>query len=387
MGQFTIYNDGYAAYTAIPNLFIDEYMKDANDAQLKVYLYLIRMMSANRATSVSEIADKFNHTEKDVLRALKYWEKADLLSLDYDGTKQLTGIRLKDIRHTETSAPAAPSGTYYGEAPVMPSTTAWALTAEAPVMTTPISMQMPVMTIVSKPAGESSPAESITPVTDPYAKPAYTADQLRNFKDKTSTSELLFVAQEYIGHPLTVSEMKSILYFSDCLHFSDDLIDYLIQYCVDRGKKDFKYIEKVAINWAQSGVTTPKQAEKFATKYDKSVYTIMKELGKTGSPTNKELEYINRWLKEYGFSSDIIAEACERTVLATDSHRFEYAEGILSSWKKENVHRKSDIQRIDEQYQKRKQQKASFPASNNRFNQFSSTHYDYSELEAKLLSK
>ena len=387
MGQFTIYNDGYAAYTAIPNLFIDEYMKDANDAQLKVYLYLIRMMSANRATSVSEIADKFNHTEKDVLRALKYWEKADLLSLDYDGAKQLTGIRLKDIRHTETSAPAAPSGTYYGQAPVMPSTTAWALTAEAPVMTTPISMQMPVMTIVSKPAGESSPAESISPVTDPYAKPSYTADQLRNFKDKTSTSELLFVAQEYIGHPLTVSEMKSILYFSDCLHFSDDLIDYLIQYCVDRGKKDFKYIEKVAINWAQSGVTTPKQAEKFATKYDKSVYTIMKELGKTGSPTNKELEYINRWLKEYGFSSDIIAEACERTVLATDSHRFEYAEGILSSWKKENVHRKSDIQRIDEQYQKRKQQKASFPASNNRFNQFSSTHYDYSELEAKLLSK
>ena len=383
----TIYKDSPAEVTPLSNLFIDEYMKDANDAQLKVYLYLIRMMNAHLATSVSDIADKFNHTEKDVLRALKYWEKADLLSLDYDGTKQLTGIRLKDIRHTETSAPAAPSGTYYGEAPVMPSTTAWALTAEAPVMTTPISMQMPVMTIVSKPAGESSPAESISPVTDPYAKPSYTADQLRNFKDKTSTSELLFVAQEYIGHPLTVSEMKSILYFSDCLHFSDDLIDYLIQYCVDRGKKDFKYIEKVAINWAQSGVTTPKQAEKFATKYDKSVYTIMKELGKTGSPPNKELEYINRWLKEYGFSSDIIAEACERTVLATDSHRFEYAEGILSSWKKENVHRKSDIQRIDEQYQKRKQQKASFPASNNLFNQFSSTHYDYSELEAKLLSK
>ena len=56
--------------------FIDEYMKDANDAQLKVYLYLLRMMSANLATSVSEIADKFNHTEKDVIRALKYWEKA-----------------------------------------------------------------------------------------------------------------------------------------------------------------------------------------------------------------------------------------------------------------------------------------------------------------------
>lgn len=64
-----------------------------------------------------------------------------------------------------------------------------------------------------------------------------------------------------MGRQLSVSDMKSILYLSDCLHFSDDLIDYLLQYCVDRGKKDFKYIEAVALNWAQSGVTTPKQAE------------------------------------------------------------------------------------------------------------------------------
>ena len=56
-------------------------MKDANDAQLKVYLYLIRMMNANLPTSVSDIADKFNHTEKDVLRALKYWEKKRLWNM------------------------------------------------------------------------------------------------------------------------------------------------------------------------------------------------------------------------------------------------------------------------------------------------------------------
>ena len=387
MGQFTICNDGYAAYTAIPNKFIDEYMKDANDAQLKVYLYLIRMMSANRATSVSEIADKFNHTEKDVMRALKYWEKADLLSLDYDASKTLTGIRLKDANRQEHSANTQPSATFFAEAPIMTTPAASVRTTEAPVLTSPLAMQMPVMTIVSKTAEVTTPAENAAPVADPYAKPSYSADQLRSFKDKSNTSQLLFVAQEYIGHPLTVSEMKSILYFSDCLHFSDDLIDYLIQYCVDRGKRDFKYIEKVALNWAQSGITTPKQAEKFAAKYDKSVYTIMKELGKNSSPTTKELEYINRWIKEYGFSTDIITEACERTVLATDSHRFEYAEGILSSWKKENVHRKSDIQRIDELYQKRRQQKASTPSSGNRFNQFSPTNYDFSELEAKLLSK
>lgn len=342
MGNFFIYQENCVEATVLSNKFIDEYMKDANDAQIKVYLYLLRMMGANLSTSVSEIADKFNHTEKDVMRALKYWEKMQLLSLDFDDTKTLTGIHLKELCGDAAKHTAAVSA--------------------------------PVVSIV--------PRQD----EDPYAKPSYSTEDLRTFKGNASSSQLLFVAESYIGRPLTVSELKSILYFSDCLHFSDDLIDYLIQYCVDRGKKDFKYIEAVALNWAQSGVTTPKQAEKFAARYDKSVYTIMKELGKSSAPTSKELEYINRWIKEYGFSTDIIAEACERTVMATDSHRFEYAEGILSSWKKENVHRKSDIQRIDELYQKRRQIKSAQLGSN-RFNQFSQRDYDFEELEAKLLSK
>ena len=63
MARLTIYKDNYADSTVVSNRFIDEYMGDANDAQLKVYLYLVRMMNANLATSVSDIADKFNHTE------------------------------------------------------------------------------------------------------------------------------------------------------------------------------------------------------------------------------------------------------------------------------------------------------------------------------------
>ncbi|MED9902744.1 MAG: DnaD domain protein [Lachnospiraceae bacterium] len=364
MGQFTIYRDDYVDSTIISNRFIDEYMKDANDAQIKVYLYLIRMMSANLSTSVSEIADKFNHTEKDVIRALKYWEKNCLLSLEYDEAKVLTGIHLKDLCKKEAAGQGTAAALQGSAAPQ---------DTPAPLPVSRAAAPAPVVTILSK-------------TSEDFSKPTYSADDLRAFKNQENTAQLLFVAESYIGRPISASEMKSILYFSDCLHFSDDLIDYLIQYCVDRGKKDFKYIEAVALNWAQSGISTPKQAEKFSSKYDKSVYTIMKDLGKSNAPTSKEIEYINRWIKDYGFSADIISEACERTVLATDSHRFEYAEGILSSWKKENVRRKSDIQRIDELYQKRRQTKTAVPATN-RFNQFSQRDYDFEELEAKLLSK
>ena len=97
MARLTIYKDNYADSTVVSNIFIDQYMKDANDAQLKIYLYLIRMMNANQSISVSGIADKFNHTEKDVMRALKYWEKQQLLELDYDTDKNLVGIHLREL--------------------------------------------------------------------------------------------------------------------------------------------------------------------------------------------------------------------------------------------------------------------------------------------------
>ncbi len=345
MARLTIYKDNYIDSTVVSNRFIDEYMKDANDAQLKVYLYLIRMLNANQATSVSDIADKFNHTEKDVIRALKYWEKKNLLDLDFDEDKNLVGIHLRDLNTPFASA-----------------------TQKNVTLT-------------------AAPTVTVAATKEPvFTKPSYSPDQLREFKSREQTAQLLFIAESYIGKPLTPSEMKSILFFTDELHFSDDLIDYLLQYCVDRGKKDFKYIEKVAINWAEEGITTPKQAQKYSGKYDKNVYAIMNELGKSGAPTTKEMEFINRWIKEYGFSTDIIFEACERTVLATDRHRFEYAEGILSSWKRENVHHKADIHKIDDMYQKRRSSAKSSGSGNNKFNQFTQNSYDFEALEKELLS-
>ena len=144
-------------------------------------------------------------------------------------------------------------------------------------------------------------------------------------------------------------------------------------------------MEKVALNWAEAGVRTPEEADAVSLKHDRSVYAIMNELGKSSAPTTKELEYINRWTKELGFTNDVIFEACARTVLATDKHRFEYADGILSNWKKENVHHKSDIQKLDDSFAQKRNQ-TSRPVTN-KFNQFKQNSYDFDELEKALLGQ
>lgn len=368
MGRLTIYQDNYTDSTVISNRFIDEYMQAANDAQLKIYLYLIRMMSARLGTSICDIADTFNYTEKDVMRALKYWEKNRLLTLDYDENKNVIGIHLMDFG----SAPAS---------------SAPAQIAPVPSVSVPPSAPLAsVVPIASKfLTGQSAPETEQPAITaqETYTKPNYTLDELKAFKSDETSSRLLFVAEQYLKKTLSANDVRTILFISDKLGFSEDLIDYLIQYCVERGKKDMRYIEKVALSWADQGITTPKQAAGLACKYDKSVYDIMKALGRYGTPTETEVSYINRWKKEYGFDTEVIFTACERTVLATDNHRFEYADSILNNWHKAGVHHKNDILPLDEDYRRAR---TSSRAVTNKFNQFKQNDYDFDILEQEILS-
>lgn len=340
MNSLTIYREPSMGETPVPNRFIDEYMLEANDAQVKIYLYLLRLLSVQMSTSVSDIADLFNYTEKDVVRALRYWEKKRLLSLDYDAEKNLVGIHFLDFPKAEKKTPAA----------IVP----------------------------LNPEGREE-----SPVVKKTEKPVYSLDRLRAFQNDESTRQLMFVAESYIGKPLSPTDIRTILYLSDGLHFSNDLIDYLIQYCVERGKKDFRYIEKVGISWAEQKITTPKEAAKLSAKYEKSVYSVMKALGKNDAPTEKEVSYIRKWTGDYAFDLDIITEACERTVLATDRHRFEYADGILQNWLRHNVRYKSDIAALDESH---RQNVSNASADRNKFNQFKQNAYDFHALEQDILS-
>jgi len=381
MSSLTIYKDKDSEATVISNHFIDEYMKDANDAQLKIYLYLIRVMSANHATSISDIADMFNHTEKDVMRALKYWEKNQLLSLDFDDTKNLTGIHLLDLDKKNPSRQNAASGNVLSFVQKSPSVSEPENDGN---ITAPLTASNSVP--AQKQIVEPALAKTDQTLMQTIEKPAYNADQLKNFQNNDEIAQLLFIAEQYVNKPLSNNDMKTVLFFYDRLGFSADLIDYLIQYCVEKEKKDFRYIEKVAIGWHMDGITTPKQAMSYVKKYDKTISTIMKALGKNTTPSPREMEYINKWTKTYSYSLDIITEACDRTVLAVDNHRFEYADVIIDKWFMNKVHHKADIKVLDENYQRSHAANSSSKTSNNKFNQFSSTDYDFKMLENEILS-
>ncbi len=395
MNRLNIYQNIHKEQTVVSNCFIDDYMAEANDAQLKIYLFLIRMMSANLPTSVTDIADKFNYTEKDVLRALMYWESRQLLALEYDAAHNLSGIQVLSLDNPYEQVKTAPRIT-----PVLsfirPASMQNGMTAPRPMAAaSAMSAQNPMTARMNAAPAQMQASSTGTATITEYPtrelssqpeKPSYTMDDLKNFKNNDEVQQLLFVTEQYLGRQLTRGDMETILFLYDRLGFSADLIDYLVQHCVERGKKDFRYIEKVALSWAEQGITDPKQAQLASKKYDKTVYTIMKSLGKNSAPAPKELEYIQKWTKEYGFMLDVIQEACDKTVMTTDSHRFAYADGILSKWYQAGVHHKADIAALDASYQRPAKPAANNSNSGNKFNRFAQNSYDFDQLEQNILS-
>lgn len=343
--------------TLVPDIFIDEYMAKANGEFVKIYLYLLRIThDPAYDISLSSIADAFSCTENDVKRALKYWKKAGILKLDTDESGLLRGLTLLPVRGI----------TAVSETKVIREAAASQISEQTP-----------------------APSGDVSDTQPKYLSPG-DIEQLQ--KENPDIVQLLFLAEQYMKKTLSATDMQRILYFYDELHFPIDLVEYLIEYCVSQNHRSLNYIEKVGLAWHEESIHTVEEAKARAKTWSKDYYSILKAFGIRGrDPVDTEIEYMNRWLRQYGFSLDIIREACSRTIAATAKPSFNYAEGILSNWKQKGVTSYEDIRGLDEQHQKRvkssekgEQAKA---GKSNKFNNFHQREYDYEKLEKQLLNK
>lgn len=332
MKKLTLTNHAQSNTTLLENEFIDCYMTKANGEYVKVYLLLLRHSNSPEGTlTVSRIADLLDHTEKDVIRALNYWKKQGLLEYEAEGEPNS-----------------------------------------------------------STPSFQSEPAPAVSHTEAAYTSAA--VPSLQQFKSRKEFKELLFVAEQYLGKTLSANDINTITYFYETLHMSADLIEYLIEYCVENGHKSMHYIQKVALSWTERKIATVEEAKAGTLMYNRNCYSVLNAFGIKGrAPAASETVYIKKWNEEYGFTLDIILEACNRTMNAIHQPSFDYADSILRNWKDKNVQHMKDILLLDANYfkekEKKKKQTSSPAMSRNKFNNFEGRSYDMNDLERKLIQQ
>lgn len=373
MNNLTLSTKIDSGYTSVSNTFISQYVPSSNGEFVKVYLYLLHLISINKNNiSISFLADTFNQTEADIMRALRYWDKSGVLSLTFSDANNtcLSNITINDIS----------SGTYNNTGmPANASLKTDTLQSKAPQTDYTYSNPDSVSNVSTGSASLGSTSfTSASNNSVRHVEPSsvqYSAEKLSELNSDENFSMLLYVIESYLSRPLSIKETNAIVYFYDSLGFSIELIDYLFEYCVEHNKKSINYIEKVALAWADKGIHTVTEAKEEVSNHSDSVYQIMKAFGISNrDPGQQERAMISKWADTYCFDTDIIIEACNRTIKAIHQPSFEYADTILSNWKNSNVTTMADVKKADAAYAASNNSKSKYsgPAkpNNNRFNNF-----------------
>lgn len=314
--------------TLVANAFIDEYMAGASGEYVKVYLYLLRHWTAK--PDAAQVAEALHYTEGDVKRAIAYWEKAGVLvSAEAAVLAQTAAAQTVPVQTAAADPEALQTSAGTGESAVR----------------TPVSSAAPSPASARGLSGRAAGGGGLD--SKPSA-PVHSRDQVSRLADDEDFAQLLYIAQKYMNKVFTQRECQVFAYLYGELKLSAELLEYLVAYCVQNGHTSIRYIETVAINWHQKGMVTLEAAKAYSAGFNKDAFAVMKAFGLNDRrPGEAEMRFIETWFGVYGFTREVVLEACNRTIEATHAPSFKYADKILSEWRKAGVKNLSDVEDLD----------------------------------------
>lgn len=277
------------AVFSVPTAFVDRYMSSADEVAVKVYLYLLCHFDDANLT-LENIAVSLGITDAKVTKALKYWHEQSVINFaDADGSCSVE---------------------------FMP------LDADAPIA-----------------LADEKPAEEKSAFTEP---PKYLVKDINAaLKSDKSVRDMFLIAEQLLGKPLNHNDMKIMYSFYDWLKLPVDVIVMLLEHCTSIKKLDLRYIEKVAITWADNGIDNFEKANVYIkgqaklARTEKKVKRILQISGR--DLTELETEFVRTWLQEYKVTEAKIKEAYEITVINTGKMNFKYMDAVLKNLGKEST--------------------------------------------------
>lgn len=279
---------------AVPCELVDKHLKLAGAVQLKVLLWLLR--HSDQPVDDELISNTLHIQRADVADAMLYWQECGLI------------VKQNETSYTPPKSPSAA----VSESPAP---------QPAPVSPQPVKTPSRVLSRPQK------------------------ADNVFVAKRMMESEEIRFLmeeAQQILGRLINNGESATLLMLHDDYGLPTDVIIMLIQYAVGIGKGNLRYIEKVAINWADEEIFTHEQAEaklrllderQQAWRMVEQAFSIDKR-----SPSQKEIEYAANWITEWKFTPELLREAYERCVDQTGKLSLRYINKILENWHRKGIH-------------------------------------------------
>ena len=274
----------------VSNQFVDKFMCDANGSFVKVYLYCMRYSQVEGSLSIAKIASLLNMIQSDVISALKYWDSVGVLKLE-KSDKNDYSIELYDTFEDKSN-----QATYQD-----------------------------TLTVTN------GVEKKVLPSQTSYSR----SDLMTAMQGNEKIRQLFTLSSQLLNKTLNTNDMNIIYMFYDYLKFPPEVIFSLLEYCVSVGKNNMRYIEKVALSWADDEINTPSKASAFIKAKNKEntmiqkYKTMFKVVGRDF--TDSEVALIKSWVNEYKLSDEDILSAYEITVMNTGKVALKYMDSVIKN--------------------------------------------------------
>ena len=271
---------------AVPAVVAERHLKLAGAVQLKVLLWFARNSAGFDAAACGKA---LGISEADCRDALQYWVESGVLHRVGEASPPVTAV-----------APAAPA-----TAPPVP------VRRPAPVK--------PQMTEVVQAQRES-------------AEFAY----------------LLETVAARLGRPLSPGDMETLLYLLRTAGLPAEVILMAVGYAAQSERFTVRYVEKIALDWADRGILTIDAAEKHLCYLEHCQQALLKvqtvcELPSPLSLTATNMSLAEKWVFQWHVPDELLREAYALCVEKTGKFGGKYMDRILENWQSQGITSTEDL--------------------------------------------
>ena len=284
--------DCFAEVMALPAAVADSQLCMASKLQFKVLLWFAR--HSGGPVDMQACAKAINEDPKECEDAFRYWIRCGILcerEPASDGAVKAAPA---------VSAEAAPAPTGYTENP-------------------------PPAAVNPRPA-------AVKPQLDEVVK---------RQKNSPKFAELLDTVSARLGRPLSGGDMETLLYLFDTCGLPAEVIIMIVGWAVSHDKNNLRYIEKMALDWCDRGITTIHAAEAqlcLMERRQKAVEQLEAALDiALPRPTAVQAGAADRWFYEWNCSPSLLREAYARTLEKTGKFQTGYMDRILEGWHRDGI--------------------------------------------------
>lgn len=322
--------------TRVNNIFISEFMPQADGTFVKVYLLALRFaQDDDQEASNEKIAEVLKIPLIDVVSAWKFWKGLGIVDFDEEEDSYNFDVEFKDIK-----------ALYLGHG----------------------SQDATMIKQDNKSDIESEIDES-TLSSD-------TKLIIEVNKDENVKKMFQDVAH-IVRRPLNTQEKIKIIKWLRDYNISCEMISHAYSYAYDvKKKKSPSYVETIVMNWYDKGYTNLAEVmSDFDMMNDskRNYNSLMRSLAMPfKNVSDYEKKIIDKWYDDFSYDNDIILKAAENFIY-TNKPSIAYLDAILEAWNKQGIKTLEEAQKANDLYRSDKK--------NNYKNKSNKKSKDFNERE------